>query len=493
MTNFEQAQKIKEAELPPMEFNLKKSLFSHEEVAASFCALMHRCMNLDDMGVGKTMSSLGACYLLAKDSPQKVIILAPSTIQSQWRDAIDEFLGWSTIVISGSKDHRESQVEYFNNTQENICMVTNYSQPLKDTKTMLTMKPTVVIADEATFLKSPEAQIHKFFREFTENIENIFLLTGTPITLTLGDIYWLFSLLHIPDVLGTYEEEVLPYLEFIKKGRHLVEDRAKGFDALINKIEPYLIRRTLEEVLEDSDDMFAQFIHEPPKLEVHPLKYSNEQAEVFQSLKVEANRLTRQGAYKPLEMYQKFLQTCSSPKLIGLQAEPSPKELFLLDYLENTTDKIVVYVRYLEFLKCLQKALDCVIINYNLITGQLTPSEQELQKNLFLESDSRVLFITGAGKYGLNLQKANTFIFLDIPYNPADILQMIRRVYRYGQEGKVKVLLTFLEDTLEEDNFRKLYKRQGVLDEFFGTENAKVFQRDPNYTFGFLEKDYNPK
>ena len=90
----------------------------------------------------------------------------------------------------------------------------------------------------------------------------------------------------------------------------------------------------------------------------------------------------------------------------------------------------------------------------------------------------------------MNLQIAQTFIFLDIPYNPADILQMINRIYRYGQLGRVNVLLTFMENTIEEDIFRKLNKRQSVLDEFFDTDMAKLFIRPQPYVWGFLEKDY---
>ena len=47
-----------------------------------------------------------------------------------------------------------------------------------------------------------------------------------------------------------------------------------------------------------------------------------------------------------------------------------------------------------------------------------------------------------------------------------------------------------MENTIEEDIFRKLNKRQSVLDEFFDTDMAKLFIRPQPYVWGFLEKDY---
>lgn len=493
MNNFELAQEIKNKNLPPLEVELLHPLLDHQYVAASFMYLLKKSMNLDEMGVGKTMSTCGSLKLQSQDHVIKAVIMAPSSVVYQWSSEIEKFLGWKTIIVEGSASHRQAQYEYFNVLEENVILLTNYSRPLHDEKYMRTLEATTLVLDEATAAKNPEAKIFKLLNSIKNNFEYIHLLTGTPVTLTLGDFYWLFTLLGIDNVVGSFEEEVEPYLikQSSRGGSITKVVGATDFDPLIEKIEPYFIRRTLAEVYGESDDPFAQFVNEKPKLTVQTLNYDKHQSEVFQELKIKANRAAREGNYRALETYQQFLQACSSPKLI-LDNYPhiSPKEKFLLDYLSKTEEKVVVYVRYLEFLECLQTRLNSVKINYNTISGKLSSEEQDYQKNQFLNSDSKVLFITGAGKYGLNLQAATTFIFLDIPYNPADILQMINRVYRYGQVGLVKVLLVFLENTIEEDNFRKLRKRQAVLDKLFDTSTAEIFKREGDFTWGFLEKDY---
>lgn len=494
MENFEYAQKIKSGELPPLEVDTNKELMDHECVAASFGFLMKKILLLDEMGVGKTMSSIGALKLISNEKINKVVLFAPGATLYQWSDAIEAFLGWKRVIVDGDKSHRLAQLSYFEELQENVVLITNFSRPLHDIEGMLAVHPTSIVVDEATFVKNPESGIYKFLDKFSKDVEYFFLLTGTPITLTLGDIYWLFSILKIPNVLGSYEEEVVPYLEVKKSGAREQIIGASGFDVLKDKLEPYCIRRTLLEVYANTDDPMSMFVNEKPKLEVVPLSYDNNQAEFFQQLKVEANRASREGNYKPLETYQFFLQGCSSPSLVrpGFEGQ-SPKEKYLLDYIQSVDTKVVVYVRYLEYLRYLKTTLDNVNIGYNIITGQYTSYEQEVQKNAFLESDNRVLFITGAGKYGLNLQKANDFIFLDIPYNPADIPQMINRIYRYGQLGEVRVKLVFLENTIEEDIFRKLKKRQAVLDEYFDTDLSSIFVRPSEFIWGFLEKEYPKK
>ena len=308
MENFKLAQDIKDGIIPPLTIDLKMPLLPHEYVSSSFCFLMEKTLVLDEMGVGKTLTSLGACKLISKNALTKVVVFCPGSIFSQWSEAIQNFLGWKIIIVGGDKSHREAQYSYFNELQENVVLITSYSIPLHDEKQMFTLNPTCVILDEATFVKNPESKIHKFIKIFTEKVQYLMLLTGTPITLTLGDIYWLFSILHIPNVVSSYEDEILPFLEVkvIKGFNRNKIIGASGFSEFTDKISPYCIRRSLEDVLDvDSEDPKTKFISEKPHLSVVPLKYDINQAQFFQELKKEANRLAREGHYKPLRMYQK--------------------------------------------------------------------------------------------------------------------------------------------------------------------------------------------
>lgn len=491
------ADKIRDGEIPPFEIGTLEPVYTHQAVASSFLYEGGRCLNLDEMGVGKTIEALGAAWLESTESVVKAVVLTPSAVQHQWAAEVEKFLGWKTIVIEGSKAHRDNQYNYFNELSDNVVLITHYATPVKDEQHFVKLNATTLILDEVTMAKNPETKIHKLLQSVKYKYNRVYGFTGTPITLSLGDIYWIFTLLGVDGVVGSFEEEVLPYLEtqtVSVKGRKFSSVvSATGFEELSAKLAPYIIRRTLAEVIPPETEHELGIISaQKPKLKVVPLNYDQHQQQVFQSLKQDANRLTKTGSYKPLEMYQNFLQAASSPALIREDYTfQSPKELWLLETLRSSNEKVVVFVRYLCYLYILERALKDNNFDYVTISGNETSEEKDIHKKEFIEhSSKRVMFITGAGKFGLNLQTATHLVFLDVPYNPADVLQYIGRVYRLGQMKDVTVSMVFLKNTLEEDNFRKLYKRQAVLDEFFDTEDAKMYKLEGSFVRGFLEKDY---
>ena len=83
--------------------------------------------------------------------------------------------------------------------------------------------------------------------------------------------------------------------------------------------------------------------------------------------------------------------------------------------------------------------------------------------------------MTGAGKFGLNLQVSDTILFLDIPYTPSDVFQYIGRVLRTGQTKNVDVYFFYMLNTPEEDLFDSLRRKQEEIDLFFRTSKAQLF------------------
>jgi SNF2 family DNA or RNA helicase len=69
--------------------------FDHQKRTAAFLTLYHRCLVLNEIGTGKTQSSLWAAdYLIKTKKVKKVLILSPlSTLERVWGDGI--FTGFS--------------------------------------------------------------------------------------------------------------------------------------------------------------------------------------------------------------------------------------------------------------------------------------------------------------------------------------------------------------------------------------------------------------
>mgnify|MGYP001188190631 CR=1 FL=1 len=82
-----------------------------------------------------------------------------------------------------------------------------------------------------------------------------------------------------------------------------------------------------------------------------------------------------------------------------------------------------------------------------------TPTRQRQAKvDLFQQDPSQFLFMisTKAGGAGLNLTAADTVIFYDHDWNPANDLQAQDRAYRIGQKNTVSIHKLISKGTLEE-------------------------------------------
>lgn len=471
-----------------------KELFAHQKQAASWMKAIRRGLLLDGVGVGKSIETIGFFSLLAQEEVVKAIIMAPTAVVQQWQDEIATFLDWKVIIPSGPRNRRHNQYAYFNELNEHTILLTNYSTPLTDEEHLLKCDFNTLIVDESLTVSNPETKIYRLVESMVATLDFSFGLTGTPIGLSLENLFHQVKLMRVPNI-GTLKDEIEPYLIrkhiATRRGRITRIEGATDFNNFVEKIEPFFLLRNMSDVYGDEDDIPIN--RERPQLTVKPLPYSQQQRDFFNKLKFDANKAAREGTYKPLEFYQAFLQASSSPSLVTNEVEePSPKLQYLVDHVRSDETKTVVFVRYLEFLKLCQEHLRVNGIEYRTVSGQENQDGNTTQNiREFTDFDEvKVLFVTGAGKYGLNLQGASRLLFLDVPYNPADFLQLIGRIYRLGQMALTYVIILFMEGTIEEDNFRKQYNNHKTLDEFFDSDIASIFQRDPDYTWGFLEKNY---
>ncbi len=70
--------------------------------------------------------------------------------------------------------------------------------------------------------------------------------------------------------------------------------------------------------------------------------------------------------------------------------------------------------------------------------GGLTPAQKQAVMDRFRDG-CPVLFSTGMGGEGFNLQFCHMMINYDLPWNPMEIEQRIGRIHRIGQEKEVQV------------------------------------------------------
>ena len=111
------------------------------------------------------------------------------------------------------------------------------------------------------------------------------------------------------------------------------------------------------------------------------------------------------------------------------------------------------------------------------IHGDLDVATLNKYKNDFLNSPKvKYLVATDIAQRGLNLQVANTIIFMDLPPTPDAIFQLIGRLDREGQQSPfINVFFMLADNSVEFNLFSVLKDRQKVFDEVLDESGSQMF------------------
>ena len=186
------------------------------------------------MGLGKTIQGVGVAELLARDAGiQRVLIVCPASLKSQWRAEIGRFCRRSVQLVSGKASERSRT--YAGGAFFTVC---NYEQVLRDFLAIERASWDLIILDEAQRIKNWQAKTSRIIKSLRSRFALV--LTGTPLENRLDDLY---SVVEFID-----DRRLGPAYRFIH--RHRVASDAgrvlgyKKLDVLRASLAPVLLRRT---------------------------------------------------------------------------------------------------------------------------------------------------------------------------------------------------------------------------------------------------------
>lgn len=112
----------------------------------------------------------------------------------------------------------------------------------------------------------------------------------------------------------------------------------------------------------------------------------------------------------------------------------------IVDVMENTDDKIIVFTEFNDEIELLQDVLDCLFIDQvAVISGSTNAQEKSNAVASFTSSPkTRIILVNKkVGEAGLNLQAANWVYMMTIDPDPAKVEQCLGRAARQGQTKPV--------------------------------------------------------
>jgi non-specific serine/threonine protein kinase len=443
------------ATLRPYQIDGVKWLLSH------FNSNLGACL-ADDMGLGKTLQTLAVLVAVQEQlgfttkttnfdlfqnetvierDPLKTLIVLPSSLVFNWYNESQKFTPHFSKMQYVGNDRKllASRLE------SSDLIFTSYSIIHRDIAILEKYNFRYLILDESQYIKNKNSKIFKAINKI--NTEHKIALSGTPIENSLDDLWSQMQFIN-PDILGNYN--------FFAENFKIPIEKKQDEDSLAelkNLIQPYILRRTKEQVLKDLPELTEQIYY----CDMDP-----EQEKLYEKEKSKArNFLLKTDGSSPdkisiINTLMKLRQLSNHPKMVDQESEiDSGKYNAVTNYLETLVkgkQKTIIFSSFVTNLSFYTTWCKENKIDFCEITGETPAKKREQQVNLFQENENPLLFFISlkAGGVGLNITKASYVLFLDPWWNPFAEKQGVGRAHRIGQLNKVNVIRFISKNTVEE-------------------------------------------
>ncbi len=434
-----------------IEMNFKTPLFNYQKIGVAFMLKAKNCILGDEPGLGKTIQSI---TVAEHNKANKVLVLCPASLKENWHEEIKKWTKRKSIIIKGTAKMRKNQWQ-----SEANYYIANYELLLRDLELMQNINWDFIIADEATRISNPQAKSSKAIKRI--KAKKRLALTGTPINNKPDDLWNIADYIR-PGEFGSF---------WNFKQRYCICDYwgstigYRNLNEIRNKIQRIMIRRKKEEVLKEL----------PPKLyEDIFTELNGYERSYYTSLKEEMIALINKNtveATNALTQMIRLKQLTSSLELLG--GEGSSKLETLKELLKDIIcngNKAVIFTQFAEMSKIMLRELE----EYNplLINGEIPANErQKIVHNFNNKSEHKIMIMTEAGAFGLNLQSASYVIHYDLSWSLSKMIQREDRCHRVGQKKNVTIYTLMARNTIDQYVRSVIYRKQKLSNFLLDTKN----------------------
>ena len=424
----------------------------------------------DDMGLGKTIQVIA--FILsqrAKRDHNTNLVVVPTSLLFNWQAEVEHFAP-SIKVLTHHGPGRIKGVDLFDDYE---IVLTTYGMLLSDIGFLKGYAFNYIFLDESQAIKNPNSERYMAARLLQSR--NKIVLTGTPVENNTFDLYGQLSFA-CPGLLGSrrYFRDI--YSNLIDK---FEDDKRASY--LRRKIEPFILRRTKEQV--------AKELPEKTEIAIY-CEMGEAQRKVYAAYEKELRdyillkKEEREDAGNSVHVLAgltRLRQICDSPLLLneGQSSDiQSAKIDVLMEQIEHKSPhhKILIFSQFVSMLDLIRNELEKRGISFEYLTGQVKNRGSIV--NEFQQNEQVRVFLISlkAGGTGLNLTEADYVYLVDPWWNPAVENQAIDRCYRIGQKKNVFAVRLICPGTVEE-KIMKLQQSKLKLSSDLIRTDASFFSR----------------
>lgn len=420
-----------------------------------------------------THNTVQATVAALETGAKKILIVCPSSVKINWQREINYFQEFDTAIINGKKweDAKFTIINY--DILKNFHTVkTDKNKDDYDfieNQHLLNSKFDLCIIDEAHNLKNKDSIRGAIMSDICNNIDRVWLLSGTPVANRPMDYYNLLKLIKHP-ITNNWKFYATRYCDGkqintrLKNGRTKkvwLTNGASNLDELNLKTKNVFLRRLTEEFTDMPDKTVIPVINE----------LSTIQRREYERL-WDDYLLEREKIGKNVDLQKDLVELGLLRKYIAMQT--IPYTIDIANEILSEGKKVVIFTCFTdELLELANYFGNKCVVHY----GQMSEKEKQLSVDEFQNREDGPMVFIGNIKsagVGITLTRAHYLIFNSFNWVPGDVEQSEFRCFRIGQKNNVKIYYNLFSDTIITQMWYVLKYKQNIIDQIIGNNETKI-------------------
>ncbi|MBK8455630.1 MAG: DEAD/DEAH box helicase [Thiofilum sp.] len=418
-------------------------LWEHQRRGVLFARTCNRLGLFFDLGTGKspTAATILREHYAKHGKIVPTVILAPKSVCHQWVDMLVKWAGVprdKVVLLRGAGAQKQLAIRH---TPKDSIIICNYEMSRTAAwASLVWWGPQVVVCDEAHKLKAYNSLAHKSVYMLTMHVQRLLLLTATPTSGNLLDIYGLARLLN---------EKVLGHNFMAFRNTYFVDINAarartqsyfpnwqpkKGAETTImDKLAPCCIKARAFECIDLPEKVIMEHIIELPEKIAKMYKALAKDWLVF------INENTAVTAEFKITQMMKLRQVACGFIMDTERGNTEWLDNFRLEKLEEILEAIpedesvIIWVPFIALYERIAAVCAKLRMSVVYVKGGQTDKDRQTAIECFTKRSMQVLISNPqAGGAGLNLQVARHAIWFAHNYNLSDHEQSEGRNFRGG-------------------------------------------------------------
>lgn len=417
----------------------------YQEWGVKYILHQKRVLLGDEMGLGKTVQAIAAMVSLQNAGKTHFLVVCPASVLTNWCREIRKMSDLRVVKIHGS-DRKEAFLAWL---ESGGAAVTTY-ETTAYCKMPDDFRFAMLIADEAHYIKNPEAKRTVNVTGISWHAERLLFMTGTALENKVSEMVSLIRILQ-PEI--AEEIQGMTYLSSAPQFRKM--------------IAPVYYRRRREDVLTE----LPELIENKEWCTMNPAEEALYEQAVLSGKYNDARRVS-----------------WNVPDL--KDSSKAARMLELVDEAAADGRKVIVFSFFLDTVRNIALLLGSRCMEP--VTGALPPQRRQEIIDLFDRAPAGTVLAAQiqSGGTGLNIQSASVVILCEPQFKPSVENQAISRAYRMGQTRNVLVHRLLCEDSVDEKLTALLEEKQVIFDAFADqSEAAREDQEIDEQTFSRIMQD----